>query len=196
MLDEATLLAGLRHRDAATFATFFDAFADRIYRLALGMVGNAADAEEIVQATFLAVYEGIDRFEPRARFSTWVYRIAFNQTLLLLRRRQPEVALPDETEAFPQPNVLIDWHMTPEDEALHAEASAMLHAAVQALPEFLRMAFVLRDIEQLSTAECALIQGITAGACKVRLHRARLLLRERLSHYFSERVTPSEKENV
>lgn len=196
MLDEAALLDGLRRHDAATFTALFDTYADRIYRLAVGIVGNAADAEEIVQATFLAVYEGIERFEPRARLSTWIYRVAYNQAMLLLRRRHPVVALPEESEDPPLPTVLVDWRMTPEAEVMTAEASATLHTAVQALPEPLRVAFVLRDIEELSTAECAAIQGITEGACKLRLHRARLLLRERLSLYFSERVSPSARELV
>lgn len=187
MADE-DLLAGLRRRDARAFETFFELHADRVYRLALHMLGNPQDAEEVVQATFLSAIEAIDRFEPRAKLSTWLYRIAYNHTLMTLRRRHPGAALPDESAAALLPQPLVDWSTWPEAQALSAEAHGVLQSAIDALPEHYRAAFVLRDIESLSTADCAHIQGITETDCKVRLHRARLLLRASLSSYFAERV--------
>jgi RNA polymerase sigma-70 factor, ECF subfamily len=193
MLDETDLLAGLRQRDPQAFNQFFDTHVDRVYRLALGMLGQRADAEEVVQATFLSAFEAIGRFEPHAQLSTWLYRIAYNHALMLLRRRHPEEMLPDDNESLPLPATLVDWSTLPEEQLLSEEVHDMLFAAISNLPERLRAAFVLRDIETLSTAECAQVQGISESACKVRLHRARLLLRERLSEYFRERVeTPEE----
>lgn len=189
MLDDTRLLAGLRQRDPQAFTQFFDTNVDRVYRLALGMLGQRADAEEIVQATFLSAFEAIGRFEPHAQLSTWLYRIAYNHALMLLRRRHPEEQpLPDDSESFPLPATLVDWSALPEDQLLNDEVHETLFAAISSLPERLRAAFVLRDIETLSTAECAQVQGISESACKVRLHRARLLLRERLSQYFREQV--------
>lgn len=189
MLDDTKLLAGLRQRDPQAFTQFFDANVDRVYRLALGMLGQRADAEEIVQATFLSAFEAIERFEPRAQLSTWLYRIAYHHALMLLRRRHPEEQpLPDDGESLPLPATLGDWSTLPEDQLLNDEVHETLFAAISSLPERLRAAFVLRDIETLSTAECAHVQGISESACKVRLHRARLLLRERLSQYFREQV--------
>jgi RNA polymerase sigma-70 factor (ECF subfamily) len=188
-LTDAELLDGLRHRDQRAFSLFFETYADRVYRLALHLLGSEVDADEVVQATFLSAFEAIDRFQPSAKISTWLYRIAYNHCLMLLRKRQPGEPLPTEDEALPVPSALVDWTMLPEAAVLSAEAQAILEEAISALSDPLRAAFVLRDIEQLSTAECAQVQGITESACKVRLHRARLWLRERLGEYFGEWVT-------
>jgi RNA polymerase sigma-70 factor, ECF subfamily len=196
VMDEATLLARLQHHESDAFSHFFEQYADRIYQIAFAVLGNFADAEEIVQATFLSVFQAIDQFEPRAKLSTWLFQIAHNHILMLLRRRHPVTSLPEEEEATLVPAQLMDWTTMPEAVALRDEAREEVRQALLRLPEPLRMAFVLRDIEAFSTAECAQIQDITAGACKVRLHRARLLLRERLSAYFSERLTSAGKEQI
>jgi RNA polymerase sigma-70 factor, ECF subfamily len=190
MLDagEEELLAGLRQRDPIAFERFFEAHADRVYRLALHLLGNAQDAEEVVQATFLSAFEAVERFEPRARLSTWLYRIAYNHALMLLRQRRPADPLPDDDAPLPAPTNLVDWSAWPEAHVLSAEVRAMLQDAIGALPDHYRAAFVLRDVEALSTADCAQVQSISESDCKVRLHRARLLLRESLSDYFVERA--------
>jgi RNA polymerase sigma-70 factor (ECF subfamily) len=193
--DETALLAGLQQRDPQAFEAFFEAHADRVYRLAAGILGNDADAQEVVQATFLSAFEALDRFEPRARLSTWLYRIAYNHALMLARARtrHPTAELPgegaDDEGPVAPPDVLVDWSMLPEHQVLGAEAQEALRAAIADLPPGLRAAFVLRDVEGLTTAECAHIQALTEAACKVRLHRARLALRQRLSAYFSEWAT-------
>lgn len=183
--DESSLIAGLRQRDSATFSAFFDAYVDRVYRLALGILGNEPDAEEVTQATFISAMEAIDRFEPHARLSTWLYRIAHNHAMMLVRGRRPAEALPED-DGLPMPSALVDWTTLPEERLLGSEAQSELWSAIASLPQGLRAAFILRDVEGLSTAECAYAQSISDAACKVRLHRARLLLRERLSVYFSE----------
>jgi RNA polymerase sigma-70 factor (ECF subfamily) len=137
MPGDQDFLARLRRHEEAAFAEFFEAYADRVYRLAMGLLKQADDAEEVVQATFLSAFEALDRFEPQAQLSTWLYRIAYNHALMLLRRRHAVASLPEEDEdATPFP----------------------VH-----------------------------IQELTEAACKVRLHRARLRLREQVSPYFSER---------
>ena len=84
--DDAELLAGLQCHDPRAFETFFETHVDRVYRIAAGILGDDADAQEVVQATFLSAFEAIDRFEPRARLGTWLYRIAYNHALMLVRR--------------------------------------------------------------------------------------------------------------
>jgi RNA polymerase sigma-70 factor (ECF subfamily) len=185
---DADLLDGLRQRDPQAFRAFFETYADRIYRLAVHVLSGDADADEVVQATFLSAFEGIDRFQPHGKLSTWLYRIAYNHSLMLLRKRRPAQPLPEEDDALPMPTALVDWSMLPEAQVLNREARSTLEEAISSLSDPLRAAFVLRDIEQLSTAECAEVQGISEAACKVRLHRARLWLRERLGEYFGEWV--------
>jgi RNA polymerase sigma-70 factor, ECF subfamily len=188
---EANLLAGLQRHDPQAFEMFFQTHVDRVYRIAVGILGNDADAQEVVQATFLSAFEAVDRFEPRARLGTWLYRIAYNHALMMARRRHPAEPLPEEDgdgATAPMPASLVDWSSLPEERFMSAEAQDALTAAIAELPPRLRAAFVLRDVEGLSTAECSQVQGITDAACKVRLHRARLALRERLSEYFAEWV--------
>ncbi len=188
MPGDQDFLARLRRHDEAAFAEFFEAYADRVYRLAMGLLKQADDAEEVVQATFISAFEALDRFEPQAQISTWLYRIAYNHALMLLRRRHAALALPEENEeAAPLPVELVDWSQLPDQQVLSGEAQEVLRAAINDLPVGLRAAFVLRDLEGLSTAECAHIQELTEAACKVRLHRARLRVREQVSPYFSER---------
>jgi len=188
MSDDLKLLTRLRLHDEAAFTEFFETHADRVYRVAIGLLKHTEDAEEVVQATFLSAFQAIDRFEPHAQMSTWLYRIAYNHALMMLRRRSAVEPLPEEDDLTASPVQLVDWSHLPDQEVLSEEAQVILRVAINDLPLGLRAAFILRDIEGLSTAECAHIQGVTEGACKVRLHRARLRLREHLSTYFRERL--------
>lgn len=142
-----------------------------------------------MQETFLNAYRSLDRFEGRSQIGTWLYRIAYNAALMRLRRHEPatisidEPVVTDEGEALPRQ--LVDWGNPPDQMVLDSELRAVLDKAVAALPETLRSVFVLRDIEGLSTAETAGTLGISEANAKVRLHRARLQLREQLSAYFA-----------
>ncbi len=187
MPDDQEFLARLRQHDEAAFTEFFETYADRIYRLAMGLLKQADDAEEVVQATFISAFKALDGFEPHAQISTWLYRIAYNHALMLIRRRHAVDPLPEEEDGVSFPVQLVDWSNLPDQQVLNGEAQEVLRAAINDLPIGLRAAFVLRDLEGLSTAECAHVQKLTEGACKVRLHRARLRLREHVSPYFSER---------
>ncbi len=186
MNEESALLEALRRGDTHAYAAFFDANVDRVFRLAVNMLKNDADAEDIVQATFLSAFEAIDHFEQRGKLSTWLYTIAYRHALQLLRQRQTSEQLPEDDESDLSITYFIDWSARPDAQALNHEAQEQLRTAIAQLSPRLRAAFVLRDIEGLSTAECAQIQSISEAACKVRLHRARLALRERLSAYFND----------
>lgn len=192
MSADASLLTALRAGDPAALATLFEARADQVYRLAFSLLRDPAEAEDVVQETFLKAMTRLDQFEGRARLDTWLYRVAYNASLDHLRRR-PTEALPEEEpdEAAPalMPQALVEWSLTPEHHLLDAEARAALDAAAAALPEKLRVVFLLRDVEGLSGEETAEALGLNLGAVKVRLHRARLALRERLSAYFGERLS-------
>lgn len=191
MPEDQDLLARLRRHEEAAFSELFETYANRIYRLAMGLLKQADDAEEVVQATFLSAFEALDRFEPQAQISTWLYRIAYNHVLMFIRRRHTLAPLPEEHEdATLLPVNLVDWGHLPDQQVLSGEAQEVLRTAINELPVGLRAAFVLRDLEGLSTAECAHIQELTEAACKVRLHRARLRLREQVSPYFGERGAP------
>ncbi len=182
--------------DRTEFARLVDVYSSPIYRLGLRMLGNPQDAEDVLQNTFLNVLTHISEFERRSSLATWLYRIAANEALMLIRKRKPEVDL-EETEADEEPESLkptrfMDWSALPEDQLLAGEGKKMLDQAIQTLPEALRIVFLLRDVEGLSIKETAEALNLTETNVKTRLLRARLFLREQLSAYYGERATREE----
>ncbi len=153
-------------------------------------------AEDVVQETFLSAITHLDQFEGRSAVGTWLYRVAYNASLTRLREKPSEPLPADEPEPGepPLPRALVEWDLTPEEMLMDGEARGHLDAAIAVLPESLRATFLLRDVEGLSTLETAETLGISEGAVKVRLHRARLALRERLAEYFGERAARKEGE--
>lgn len=187
------LIAG----DRAEFARMVDIYANPIYRLGLRMLGNSQDAEDVLQNTFLNALTHFPTFEGRSSFSTWLYRIAANEALMLLRRKKPEVNLQDaETDESAEdlkPTQFVDWSALPEEELLSGEGKKVLDQAIQNLPESLRIVFLLRDIEGLSIKETADALNLTETNVKTRLLRARMFLREQLSTYYGEHFIREER---
>jgi RNA polymerase sigma-70 factor (ECF subfamily) len=192
---EAALLERAKQGDQAALAEIIAAHQGRVYSVALRMCGNVEDAEETLQETFLSALKALPRFEGRSQFSTWLYRIASNACLSRRRRDagQPDTFSVDEAsevegEGDFTPKFFIDWSHAPEDELLTAELQAVMAQAITQLPPILRIVFVWRDLEGLSTEETAQVLGLAEGTVKVRLHRARLKLRELLSSYFASQA--------
>lgn len=185
--DETQWLASLKRRDPEALAEVFQQYASRIYRLAAGILHDEQQADGVVQNTFLALIEQIDHFEGRSSIGTWLYRVAYHECLGRLRKAKPQVPLDDihEDEAF-MPAHLVDWQTIPDRVMSSHETADEIKRAIERLPETLRTVFVLRDVEELSTRATAEILGISEPAVKVRLHRARLALREALAKYFEE----------
>lgn len=186
-------LEALKAGDRAEFARFVEQNSANIYRLGLRMLGNEQDAEDILQETFIKAFQHLDSFDGRAKLSTWLYRIATNEALMLLRRRKPEpvsveVPAADDPDTLQEPLQIIDWASLPEDELLSDETLRVVNQAVADLPDSLRVTFILREIEGLSTRETAQVLQLSEGAVKTRLSRARLQLRELLSEYFEGRL--------
>lgn len=192
MSSESVLLEQAKQGDQAALAEIISTHQSRVYHVALRMCGNVEDAEETLQDTFLNALKALPRFEGRSQFATWLYRIASNACLARRRRGtgQPEVLSVDEAgepegEDSLTPQFFIDWSQAPEDELLTAELQEVMAEAISQLPPTLRIVFIWRDLEGLSTEETAEVLGVSEGAIKVRLHRARLKLRELLSSYFA-----------
>lgn len=178
------LIAG----DRAEFARMVEVFSSRIYRLALRTVGDPQDAEDVLQETFLKANRGLANFEARSSLSTWLYKIAVNEALMILRKRKPDLRIDEEPseEADEDPVLqLEDWCCRPETEFVNQEARSFLETSIRALPPTLKTVFQLRDIDGLSIKETAEILGISETNVKVRLMRARMKLRNSLSEYFS-----------
>jgi RNA polymerase sigma-70 factor (ECF subfamily) len=187
------LIAG----DRAEFARIVDLYSTPIYRLGLRMLGNSQDAEDVLQNTFLNALTHLPTFEGRSSLSTWLYRIAANEALMLLRKKKPEVNL-DDAEADEnadnlKPTQFVDWSALPEEELLSGEGKKVLDETIQRLPEPMRIVFLLRDIEGLSIKETADALNLTETNVKTRLLRARMFLREQLSIYYGEHFIREER---
>ena len=186
-------LTALRGGDRVEFARLVETYSPLIYRLGLKMLGTPQDAEDMLQETFIKAYRHLDRFDGRASLSTWLYRIATNEALMVLRRKRPDtisVEQPDEDDNEQQaPLQIADWCCIPEEELLSTEGRVHLDQAVANLPTNLRVVFLLRDLDGLSTRETAGVLNLSEEAVKTRLSRARLQLREKLSTYFGPAVT-------
>lgn len=184
------LIAG----DRAEFARLVDEYSSPIYRLGLRMLGNPQDAEDVLQNTFINALTHIQNFEGRSSLATWLYRIASNEALMLIRKKKPEINLEDveggDEDEDLKPSQFVDWSALPEDELLSGEGREFLDDAIRALPESLRIVFLLRDVEGLSIKETADALNLTETNVKTRLLRARMALREALSTYYTERIAP------
>jgi len=200
MTDESQLIERLKAGDQIAYAELVEKHAGRVYNLALRLTGDEAAAEDVLQETFINAFKAIDRFEGRSSLGTWLYRIASNTALMHLRKREPvafSLDEPVETEDGDlTPRQFFDFCCLPESDLLSAEARREMQAAIDSLPETLRVVFVLRDIEGLSTQETAESLGLSIPAVKTRLMRARLALRERLSAYFMHSALSAETDGA
>jgi RNA polymerase sigma-70 factor (ECF subfamily) len=155
----------------------------RLFRVARGVVRDDAEAEDIVQETYVRAFTHLDSFRGQALLSTWLTRIALNEALGRVRRRRSTVELDElETESSRQGGCLIMFpsmspSASPEAEAGRNQVRQVLESAVDDLPEAFRVVFVLRDVEGMSTEETAAQLSLKTETVKTRLHRARRLLR-------------------
>jgi RNA polymerase sigma-70 factor (ECF subfamily) len=185
-------LEALRAGDRAEFAHMVEAYSGQIYRLALKMLNNPQDAEDILQETFIKAFRGLKGFDGRSSLSTWLYRIATNEALMHLRKKRPDTISIDEPleteEGEQEPRQIVDWCCLPEEELMTAESRAYLDKAIDALPQSLKVVFLLRDVEGLTTQEVTEVLNLSETAVKTRLSRARLRLREELSSYYADHL--------
>lgn len=197
-VSEPLNIEALKAGDREEIAHMVELYSDQVYRVALKMLNDPSDAEDVLQETFLKALRALPDFEGRSSISTWLYRIAVNESLMLIRKRKPEIAAVEENdqdedeESYPAFQV-VDWCCLPEKELLSNEARKHLNEAIQSLPEHFRSVFILRDIEGLSIRETAEALDLTETNVKTRLLRARLKLREELTQYYGERLAELEK---
>jgi RNA polymerase sigma-70 factor (ECF subfamily) len=176
------ILAGERH----VFHDLIRPCEHSIFFLLLSLLGNESDAEDAAQETVIKVYQNLHRFRGESQFRTWVLSIARNEGLGRLRkvrsRREDSLdAETDETTGDYTPAILTSWREVPLEALERQELSALLRAAIARLPSIYRNVVLLRDIEEMDVRETAQALGISEGAVKVRLHRARAMLQRELA---------------
>ena len=176
--DDAALLQGLQNGERDACACMVKRFAPRVYAVAMRMMGDPHEAEEVLQDTFISACKNIHRFEGRSALNTWLHRIATNAALMRLRKRKTkEVSLDSPIESLDGddiPRQIEDWAFYPADLALDSETRDVLEQAIATLPDTLRTVFVLREIEGYSTAETAEMLNITWQSLNRRMEKHRL----------------------
>jgi RNA polymerase sigma-70 factor (ECF subfamily) len=191
---EAAWVAGAKAGYALCFEELVRRNQGRIFRLALHIMQNRKDAEDVLQETFLKAYQHLHQFRGDSRFSTWLVRIAINEARMKLRKRGPnQVTLdePIETEDDLLPREIEDWGPSPEQKYAQTELQQILSEAISKLKPAFRIVLLLRDVENLSGQETAELLGLSLPAVKSRLLRARLQLRSNLDKYFRPTSLPS-----
>ncbi len=171
------------------FETLTTRYEQRVFSLAMRMLRQEQDAEDVTQQTFLSALENLSGFRGEASFVTWLLRIASHAALKVIRKRQglKTISLEEATEgsdqvdSIPHPEFIADWRQSPEQLVQKNEIQRLLNEALARLDEKHRLIFLLRDVEGLSVKETAEALGLSEANTKVRLLRARLQLREHLT---------------
>jgi RNA polymerase sigma-70 factor (ECF subfamily) len=191
---DSDLLEAARGGDYAAFEKLVRRFRDRVFRLARGMTSNDAEAEEVVQDTFLNIFRRLAAFRGDSTVSSWIYRVAANAALMRLRRqrRKPHLSLEDTRPDFTDDGTRFieepgEWARQPDEQLLDRELGNRIETAIGELPEKYRLVLLLRDVEGLSNEEAANALGVTIPTVKSRLHRSRLFVRDELETYFRKK---------
>jgi RNA polymerase sigma-70 factor, ECF subfamily len=185
--DEAELVARLRAGDEPAFGVLVAMYQARLLRLAQTVVSSRAVAEEVVQDTWLAVVRGVDRFEGRSSFKTWLFHILMNRARTTAGREHRTALLPegdiddrfDGSGAWATPPV--PWADQVDDRLVAGRLARRVREILPTLPDAQRQVVVLRDIEGLDPADVASLLGVTDGNQRVLLHRGRARIREQLA---------------
>lgn len=202
LTDEALLASFQKTGDSNSFTTLVRRYQDRLFNLAYRVLANQEEAEEVVQDTFLRIHEGANNFRSHNVFAGWLFRIAHNACLDILRVRQKEIsnlsfdqtASNDSRERQTVIGQIADGKAGPEEQLGQTEQAQLIEASLNMLPEEQRIVVVLRDIEGFAYDEIAQIVGASSGTVRSRIHYGRLKLREILRPYiFSPNTFPSSR---
>jgi RNA polymerase sigma-70 factor, ECF subfamily len=164
--------------ETALYEILMRRYNQRLYRVARAILRDDAEAEDVMQDAYVRAYQHLDQFAGRAPFSTWLTRIAVHEAFARIRSRNRKQSLDEGPDRGDITVSLTDISLNPEQSVSNAETGRLLEEAVLNLPEHYRTVLMLRDVEELSTAETAETLGLTEQNVKVRLHRGRALVRK------------------
>jgi RNA polymerase sigma-70 factor, ECF subfamily len=192
--DEKLIELFVTANDEVAFNEIVNRYGDKIYRVALRIIRNPSDAEDVLQDVFIKLIKKLHTLRGESKFSTWLYRVVVNASFMHLRTEKKyknEVSLDnyvfyDEDAALMGRVKAKDWSNRPDEVLLSKEVMEIIERAVNELPVLYRVVFHLVDVEGHSNEETAELLGLSLPAVKSRLHRARLFLRDKLSDYFFE----------
>jgi RNA polymerase sigma-70 factor (ECF subfamily) len=193
-LTDTELVQSARTGSLEAFEELVNRHERRIYTLAQRITRNDHDAQDVTQQTFFDALRHLDSFREESAFATWITRIATYAALKIIRKRKglPTVSLDDDRhddDELPHPRYIADWREHPATLANRNETRALIEQALTTLDDKHRLVFLLRDVEGLSVKETAEATGLSEANVKVRLLRARLQLREKLTELFGDPAT-------
>jgi RNA polymerase sigma-70 factor (ECF subfamily) len=193
---EAAMIASILAGNTQLYHDLIRPHERSVYMMALSLMKNEADAEDIAQEAFLKAFRNLSKFRAESKFSTWLISITLNEARSRLRRkrivRMESLDEPSDEGTSVSPALLKDWREIPSEALERQELRLMLQDAVTGLPEIYRQVFLLRDIEELSVNETAEALSISVPSVKVRLHRARMMLQKQLTPLLKN-INPSPK---
>lgn len=189
-LDDMALVHACKQGDVNAFEKLVKRYDTRLFRIAQHVTHNREDAEDAVQEAFLKAFRNLGKFQEKSQFSTWLIRITVNESLMKVRKQRYTREVPIESDSHEEIEI-VDWSPNPEQLYRTSELRNILRSQLQELAPSLRVAFILRDIEGLSSEEAAHALEITVDALKARLWRARLKLRHLLTAYFGAKALAS-----
>jgi len=179
-ITDEEVIGRVRAGEDALFEILMRRHNRRVYRVARAILGSDTEAEDVMQEAYVRAYTHLDQFESRAKFSTWLTRIAVHEALARARRSERFESLDGvDLEIEVRPG-LVSTPRSPEEQLFGRQLQDLLEAAIDALPLAYRLVFVMREIEELSTSETAEALGVTEEVIKTRLHRARGMLQRDL----------------
>ncbi len=182
---EAELITAVLAGGTELFHTLIRPYELTVYRMAMSLMRNESDAEDVAQEAFLKAFRNLPRFRRESRFSTWLISITLNEARSRLRKasahRTESIDADTDEDSRVSPTLLRDWREIPSETLERAEVRALLRTAIENLKPLYREVVLLRDIEEMSIEETASVLAITPNLVKVRLHRARTMLQKALA---------------
>ena len=187
--EDASLVAASQAGNSSAFEQIVSRYDRKVFKIAYHIVGNTSDAEDMVQETFIKVFQHIGQFQGQSKLSTWLYRIVVNQCLMHVRKHRGKPARVDlciksNDEGDQLPIDFSDWRPNPEEQYTQSELRDLLAQLLQDLSPGVRVVFIMHDIEGYALQEVADALEVTLSAVKTRSRRARFYLRERLTEHF------------
>jgi RNA polymerase sigma factor (sigma-70 family) len=181
---DTEIIAGILQGQKDLYAIIVRRYNQRLYRIGMSVINDDAEVEDVMQVTYIKAYENLAKFEGKSSFSTWLTRILINESLLRLKKRKNSILLNDDTmnnEIYQQYSIDAQ---TPVSATLNSELKTILEKSIRQLPEKYRAVFVMRELINMNVAETKECLEISEANVKVRLNRARALLRNSLDKYY------------
>jgi len=174
----------------------FNEYKNKVYRLALSITRNEKDAEDTMQNTFFKVLKNLKYFRNKARLSTWIYKIAYNEALMNLRKRKSRFRLSNALESSRDTQTsgpFVNWAKLPDEQLVNKELKERVDNAIRHMPIQYRFALLLEEVEGMPLKDSAKILGLKINSLKTRLHRARMIIKSDITDYFKDKEEAHEE---